>query len=241
MSSDGEAGTEASPEGNGATPPVWPGAASDLGGEPREDLTIAWPRTRPRRELAPHVEGPAHVEKRTDAQDPADAVRRWRDDVWRSLRRLGVPEDRLEDATQDVFIVVYRNWFAFEGRSTRKCWVYGIATRVAQQYRRHRSNRERNGDFSILEEKTTRGQWNSIDLDPYEATARREASRVLQELLDCLRKSHREVFVLRALESQTSAEVALVLGLTVKAVERRLARATEKLEKAWGRYQRRPR
>src|SRR5262245_22373561 len=55
------------------------------------------------------------------------------DFVWRSLRRLGVPHPGLDDAVQEVFIVVHRRLGAFEGRSTLKTWLFGIAVHVAQK------------------------------------------------------------------------------------------------------------
>lgn len=168
--------------------------------------------------------------------DPADGFKRWRDDVWRFMRRVGVPIQRLEDATQDVFVVACRNWLRFEGRSTRKVWVYGIAARVARQHMRHRSNNEASGDFSIVEETTTLGQWGASPLGPFDSTARREARRSLHKILGCLCDSHREILVLVVLEHQTTTEAALALGLTVKAAERRLERAYGKFNKALSRY-----
>jgi RNA polymerase sigma factor (sigma-70 family) len=171
-----------------------------------------------------------------EVDDPADAFKRWRDDVWKFMRRLGVPVHRLEDATQDVFIVACRNWLVFEGRSTRKVWIYGIAARVARQHLRHRSNKEANGDFAIVEETTTLGVWGSTPLGPFDSTARGEARRSLQKILACLCESHREILVLVVLEHQSIAEAALALGLTGKAAERRLERAYGKFNKALQRY-----
>src|SRR5258708_4937890 len=37
--------------------------------------------------------------------------------VWRSLRRLGIPPSRMDDATQDVFLVVHRKLGDFQQRS----------------------------------------------------------------------------------------------------------------------------
>ena len=56
--------------------------------------------------------------------------------VWRALRRLGVPETSIEDAVQDVFLVAHRRAGEFEGRSSVKTWLYGIALRVAKDHRR---------------------------------------------------------------------------------------------------------
>jgi len=42
------------------------------------------------------------------------------DFVWRSLRRLGVPDRLVDDAVQDVFIVVHRRLAEFEYRFNRR-------------------------------------------------------------------------------------------------------------------------
>lgn len=52
--------------------------------------------------------------------------------AWRSLRRLGVHESELEDALQDVFLIVHRRLADFEGRAALRTWIYGIVLRVAK-------------------------------------------------------------------------------------------------------------
>jgi len=56
------------------------------------------------------------------------------DFVWRSLRRLGVPAASIDDAVQDVFVVIHRRLADFEGRSALKTWAFGIALRVAGDF-----------------------------------------------------------------------------------------------------------
>ncbi|HEY1534274.1 MAG TPA: sigma-70 family RNA polymerase sigma factor, partial [Polyangiaceae bacterium] len=56
--------------------------------------------------------------------------------VWRSLRRLRVPDASLKDAMQDVFLVVHRRLGEFEGRAKVSTWLFGICLRVAKDYRR---------------------------------------------------------------------------------------------------------
>src|SRR5687767_9349568 len=48
--------------------------------------------------------------------------------IWRTLRRLGVSDAQLDDAAQDVFVVVHRKLHAFDGRSLRG-WLFAIAVR----------------------------------------------------------------------------------------------------------------
>ncbi len=61
--------------------------------------------------------------------------------VWRCLRSLGVRDLELEDALQDVFIVVQRRLPEFDGRAELRTWLYAIALRIARKYR-DRSRRE---------------------------------------------------------------------------------------------------
>jgi RNA polymerase sigma-70 factor (ECF subfamily) len=52
------------------------------------------------------------------------------------VRRLGVQEREVEDVAQEVFVIVHRQLPAFEGRSTLKTWLCGIALRTAANHRR---------------------------------------------------------------------------------------------------------
>src|SRR2546423_404581 len=62
--------------------------------------------------------------------------------VWRTLRSLGVPHEDVEDTAQEVFTTVFRKLGAFEGRSSLKTWLCGIAIGVARNHTRKRRRRE---------------------------------------------------------------------------------------------------
>src|SRR5688572_12046626 len=70
--------------------------------------------------------------------------------VFRALRRL-VPESCIDDAVQDVFLVVARRLEDFEGRSKTSTWVYGIVLRVAADHRRSYKRRKRREQALALE------------------------------------------------------------------------------------------
>src|ERR1043165_1590531 len=57
------------------------------------------------------------------------------DFVWRSVRRLGVPEDAVDDAAQEVFVVASRKLDAI-GAGKEKAFLFGTAVRVAADTRR---------------------------------------------------------------------------------------------------------
>ena len=62
--------------------------------------------------------------------------------VWRNLRRLGVPNSSVEDAVQDVFLVVHRRLPEFQARSQLRTWLFAIVLRVAHNYRRSSRRRQ---------------------------------------------------------------------------------------------------
>ena len=121
--------------------------------------------------------------------------------AWRVLGRLGVARADLEDVCQEVFIVVHRRLGEFEGRSSLRTWIYGIALRCASDYRR----RDRRGRPAPITEVAIAGS-QLEDLDAQEARA------TLERLLELLDPEKREVFVLFELEELTMAEVVAIVG-----------------------------
>jgi len=142
--------------------------------------------------------------------------------VWRSLRRMGVSDAHLGDATQDVFIVVYRGLASFEGRSSLTTWIFGIVLRVASQWRR--SVRARSAEplpESLADETGS---------TPFELAVRSEATETLYALLDQLSPDQRAVFVLVELEQLSVPEAAEALGANLHTVTSRLKVARRKFE-----------
>lgn len=144
------------------------------------------------------------------------------DFVWRSLRRMGTPDSMLEDATQDVFLVAARRIDEFEGRSSIKTWLFGIAMRVVKTHRRSSWRHERK-----LEALTRAGDPPTSDL-----LAQRDAQRTLLRLLEQLDDDRKAVYVLAELEGMTAVEIAEGLGLNVNTVYTRLRTARLGLREA---------
>ncbi len=136
------------------------------------------------------------------------------DFVCRVLRRFGVHDSTLDDAVQDVFVTAYRRWSTFEGRSSARSWLYGIARRIAFRYRRSAN---------------TRAMRIANEDPPAEGTdepfARVQAAQSLATLLGRIDRDKRAVFVLTELEGMTAPEVAEALGIPVGTAYSRLRAA----------------
>jgi RNA polymerase sigma-70 factor (ECF subfamily) len=130
--------------------------------------------------------------------------------VWRVLRALGVPPTHLEDAAQDVFVVVHRRLGEFEGRSAITTWLFAITRKVAASHRR------KHGPRPALETDLV------AHADPFADTVRIEAARTIAAILDRLDDDRRIVFALVELEQIPVAEVARVLDLNVNTAYSRL-------------------
>lgn len=156
------------------------------------------------------------------------------DFVWRSLRRLGVERSSLDDALQDVFLVVHRRLAEFERRSSLKTWLFGICLRVASDYLRRRRHRPL-------------GTEPAPDLpdvgapDPLEQAARGEAVAFLDAQLAALAPDKRAVFILSELEDMSCPEIAEAVGANVNTVMSRLKAARAEFEAAVKRHRARDR
>ncbi len=150
--------------------------------------------------------------------------------VWRALRRFGVLESALEDATQDVFLVVHRRLHEFEGRSSLSTWLYGIAGGVARNHRRTRRRRPEHSQDGVEDEMIAPGT------SPERRAQDAEAMRLLDRLLAELDPDKREVFVLAELEELTAPEISAALELNVNTVYTRLRAARAAFEQTLARF-----
>lgn len=156
--------------------------------------------------------------------------------VWRSLRRLGVPESDVADAAQDVFLVVHRRLDEFEGRSKVTTWLYGICFRVARDRRRlaHVRRRAPDDDGELDERVDPRA-------DVGAAAERTQGLAMLEAILDELPIEQRAVFTLFELDGVGGEGIAEMLEIPLGTVYSRLRIAREQFKKTLCRMQARDR
>ena len=155
--------------------------------------------------------------------DPLDAlIRQHAPFVWRVLLHLGVPEPHLDDACQEVLLVVCRKLAGFEGRSSLRTWIYAICKNTARAFFRVQAlERERAGadcaDVSVV---ATQDQTLSA----------KQAHEELLQVLGTLSDEQRAVFILYEIEEESMEEVARSLGAPVSTCYSRLHTARAKVE-----------
>lgn len=158
------------------------------------------------------------------APDFSEIYETYFDFVWRSARRLGVPDASLDDVVQDVFVTVYRRLPAFEGRSLLRTWIFGIVRHTVNDFRR---SARRKPTEALAHEVADVGAES-----PHEQAANEQASKLLHAVLAELSDDLREVFVLSELEQMSAPEVAQALSLNVNTVYSRLRSARREFDAA---------
>jgi RNA polymerase sigma-70 factor (ECF subfamily) len=142
--------------------------------------------------------------------------------VWRSLRRLGVPAADVDDALQEVFLVVHRRLSEYEDRGLMRAWLFSISRQVSSHY--HRGTRRT--------EERHRGLVAAVPRDPEEVLARREAQKFVHDFLERLDEPRRLVFYLSDVEGLSAPEVAAALETNLNTVYGRLRQARKRFDAA---------
>lgn len=146
--------------------------------------------------------------------------------VWRVLRRLGVREAELADVSQETFLVLHRRLDTFEGRSSLKTFVYGVAVRVAADHRKKAwVRRERAMASDDLPEAAPGDSPTSVSAE--RALVAKQALLQLDKILAEMDEDRRVVFVLYELEELSLAEIVEVTGAPLSTVHARLTAARE--------------
>src|SRR5215213_9809394 len=124
-----------------------------------------------------------------------------------ALRILGAED--AQDASQEVWIRVWRNIKNFRGDSAFSTWLYRITVNTCLSVRRkesRRGEREYGGDEMPFLPEPPGG-----DADPEAAALGGEQREEIQTALGRVRAEHRAALVLRHMEGLSYAEIAQVL------------------------------
>lgn len=145
------------------------------------------------------------------------------DFVWRSVRRLGVPESAADDAVQQVFLTL-QSKLATVADGKERAFLFAVAMNVAAHARRTLARRRE------VDEDQAEDVADGAPL-PDEALDQRRARALLDEILEAMDVDLRSVFVMHELEEMTMAEIAEVLAVPPGTIASRLRRAREDFQK----------
>lgn len=142
------------------------------------------------------------------------------DFVWRTLRRMGVPRHSIEDAAQQVLLVLARRLAEVRVGSER-AFMGATAVRVAADARKKQARVREDLDPAAIAASVSEAPSAEEVLD------QERARGLLDVALARLPDDLRTVFIFFELEDMTSAAIGELLGIPLGTVASRLRRARE--------------
>jgi RNA polymerase sigma-70 factor (ECF subfamily) len=152
---------------------------------------------------------------------------RFRRPVWRLARRMTGSEEDARDATQEIFLRIWRGLPGFRGEAKLSTWVFQIAWNYLRLHHR-RAGRQpplaaASDDLALAVERVP-------DRGLTRAAPRHHELERVEEAIDRLPEQFRAILWLRDGEGRSYEEVAEVLDIPIGTVRSRLSRARQALK-----------
>ncbi|QDT01367.1 RNA polymerase sigma factor [Adhaeretor mobilis] len=166
-----------------------------------------------------------------DTQAYGPLVEKYQDRLFNTLLRVAGSREDAADLVQDAFVQAYVKLDAFRGDSQFYTWLYRVGMNLALSHRRHRKNRESRATRSLEAARENVGD-EPVDNQPSaeEQVLSDEQTEQVHAAIGQLGDEHRQILVLRELESCSYEQITEILGLPVGTVRSRLFRARLQLK-----------
>lgn len=151
--------------------------------------------------------------------------------VYRTALMILKNEADAEDASQDIFLNIYKSLHKWKGNSALSTWIYRITHNVCIDIIR---KRKRN-DASPLTTYNDDGEENILPVideqaDVEEKVIQKSAYGVLYAAIDRLPGKYREVIIFREINNLSYEEISKILSLPQGTVKSRIKRGREALK-----------
>jgi RNA polymerase sigma-70 factor (ECF subfamily) len=121
--------------------------------------------------------------------------------------------ENAQDASQEVWVRVWRNIKGFRGESAFSTWLYRITLNTCLSLRRRESSRQQQQSSEYSDELPYLPEPPGGEADPEALTLREERKEEIQAALGHVRAEHRAALVLRHMEGLSYAEIGEVMGV----------------------------
>ena len=144
--------------------------------------------------------------------------------IYGYVRRLLVSHEDAQDALQETFIKVFKNWTQFRGQSSLSTWIYKIATNESLRLLENRK-RAANVDMDGMEDQLT-GRLMASEYVDYD----NEMVVKFQAAILTLPEKQRVVFNLRYYDELEYEDIAKILDSKVATLKVNYHYAKEKIK-----------
>lgn len=121
----------------------------------------------------------------------------------RTLRRLGVARDDVEDLAHEVFLILYQNWEIYDPTRPLRAYIFGIAYRVACNYLR---KRKRELSIAVIDA-------GDLGPRPDQALEANQARAVVLRALKRVPLQRRAVLIMHDIDKLPMTEIATNLSI----------------------------
>lgn len=161
-----------------------------------------------------------------DEQAFKKLVDEWQRMVYNTTLGIVQNADDADDITQDVFIQVYQSVSSFKGESKFSTWLYRIVITKSLDHIKKKKRKKRFGFMQSLFGNNSDEEIHPEEFNhPGVLMENKERAAELFKALEQLPDKQRIAFTLHRLEAQKHQDIALIMELSVTAVESLIARA----------------
>ncbi len=138
-----------------------------------------------------------------------------------------------QDVTQEIFITIHLNIKDFKEESSLSTWIYRISVNKCLEFLRKKNRKKRSGIFrSIFSSEGEKAIENHSDFShPGIQLENQERSQVLFKAIGLLPAQQQTAYVLHKVEQVSYNEIAVIMEVSLSAVESLLFRAKQNLKK----------
>lgn len=176
------------------------------------------------------------VRDHNDTAAFAQLVERFQTRLVAVMHHLVGNADEAEDLAQEVFLRVYRTRHTYTPQAKFSTWLFTIANNLALNALRDRKRRPvlplEVHDCGPLGPRPAQTIVPARDDPPNQNLHHQELAAVVRAALDSLNERQRMAIILNKFEDMNYAEIAGVMGLSVKAIKSLLCRARARLREA---------
>ena len=159
-------------------------------------------------------------------------IQRFEHPVYNLVSRLVDNPADAADATQEVFVKVFRKIGGFRAESSLKTWIYRIAVNEARNQRRwfmrHRG-KEVGLEPSESDTQSPQDWLSDPGRSPYQTALDQETHALIESALQKVSPNYRAAVVLREVEGLSYEEISEVLEISLGTVKSRILRGREAL------------
>lgn len=132
-------------------------------------------------------------------------MKRFREPVYWHIRRMVVNHEDAQDASQEVFVRIFRSIRSFKGDASLASWIYRIATNEALRLLGKRCEKLQVSPVELVAEEAKAATANYVDYTDLEAVR-------LQQAIQSLPTKQKIVFTLRYYDEMDYNDIAQVAG-----------------------------